>query len=160
KSFKQACEYILFPFASFGCTNPTRERGSNEKPSLTRRVSGRHSGVDVLQANDIQAAGDFFDGDQLALTPAGTDFAGVLPGLGRAQVALPERPGAALGWADLVDGAAGGFVVKHTIAVRLLAQAALPLDQARVHVPKFVRGHVKEFGDGGDLFLRHPDIAG
>src|SRR5947208_16797447 len=88
--------------------------------------------TDASQLDYIQPPRDFLGRDQVPLAGAGADFAGVLPGLGRPYVRLPERPGAALGRPRLVDGAADGFIVKHTIAVGLLAQAAAAMLDARV----------------------------
>ena len=56
------------------------------------------------------------------LAGAGADFAGLLPRLRGGDVALPERPGAALRRPDGIDGATGVLVVEDAIAVGLLAQ--------------------------------------
>src|ERR1022692_2861302 len=93
------------------------------------------------------------------MTGAGADFAGVLPILGRFDVALPEWPGAALAGPSGVDGAAGRLVVKNTVAVRLLAQAAASMGDVRVHGGHLLGRLVQERGDGVDLFVGNPDVA-
>src|SRR4051794_1139092 len=65
-----------------------------------------------LQADELQAFRDLFGGDQLAAAGARADLARPFPVGGGGDVALPERPGAALRRADGVNGAAPVAVVK------------------------------------------------
>src|SRR5262245_33706963 len=66
------------------------------------------------KADNLQAPCDFFYRNQFALSRAGADFARALPGFRGDDVAVPERPGAALRRAHRVNGAALHAVVKDT----------------------------------------------
>ena len=61
-------------------------------------------------------------GTEFAVAGAGTDRTGFLPVVRGGDVALPERPGAALRRADRINGATLFPVVEHAVAVQLLAQ--------------------------------------
>src|SRR5436190_16638947 len=84
-----------------------RPRSSSEMCAVPDgvNVTGRPIRHLRLHFNHLQPAGDLLDRDDLALPGPGADAAGALPVLGRRDVALPERPGAALRRADRVDGA-------------------------------------------------------
>src|SRR5437667_15308 len=113
-----------------------------------------------LQGDFLQAAGDLLRRDQLAAAGAGADLARLLPRLGRADVALPERPCAALPRPHRVNGTAGGAVVKHAVAVELLAQGAAAVRQPRVQAAHLRHLLAAKRGDGGQLLLVHPDEPG
>ena len=55
---------------------------------------------------------DLFERVELALAAAGADLTGMRPVLGRTQIRVPERPGATLSRASVVDGAASSLVVE------------------------------------------------
>src|SRR5262245_1949613 len=114
----------------------------------------------LSQRDDIHSPSDFLDRNQLALAGAGTRSAHPVPGFPRAQVAVPERPGAALARPHRVDRAAGAAVVKHAIAVRLLAQRAAAVVFLGMDGDEFFPWLLAELGDGVDFLVVDPNIAG
>src|SRR5579875_248321 len=102
--------------------------------SLTRTLPHQEEGkcLLVLKPDDLQASRNFFFGNQLPLSRAGTDFAGTLPGFRREDIAFPERPGPALRRPHFVNGAALLVVVENAIAIALLAQGPAARGPARV----------------------------
>src|SRR5436190_1309157 len=80
----------------------------------------------------------------------------MLPLVRRSYVGFPEWPSPALRRPCRVDGAAGVLVVKHTIAVRSLAQASAAMSDACVHCDYFVERLAEQFGNGGDFVIAHP----
>src|SRR5205085_1278262 len=98
-------------------------------------------------------------GNQVAGAGAGADLARLLPRFRRADVALPERPGAALLGPHLVNGTAGGAVVKHAVAVELLAQRAAAMGEAGAQAAHFRRVLAADGCAGGDLLVVPPDEA-
>src|SRR5262249_32492741 len=111
------------------------------------------------QLEDLQPPRNLLRRDQVSLPRPRADLARLPPVLRRADVALPERPGAALPRPGRVDGAAPFAVVKDAIAVGLLAQAAAPADRPGVQPLGLLRPFAAQVGEVGNLLLRHPDVA-
>jgi hypothetical protein len=64
---------------------------------------------------------DFLQGVDGALIAARALASGLLPGFGILQIGGPERPGSALDWASLIDGATASLrIEKDAIAVGVL----------------------------------------
>jgi hypothetical protein len=99
---------------------------------------------------------------QLADPAAGADFAGVGPRFGRADIRVPERPGAALPRAGGVDAALAGFGVEEDAIVGLLQLFEAFSDTNFANVLFFKLGNIDADlgGKRGDLFGVHPDVAG
>src|SRR5439155_26807004 len=110
--------------------------------------------------DDLDSPCYLLRGDQIALARAGADAAGFLPGLGRLDVAFPERPGPALPRPHGVNGAAGRARPEDAIAVGPLAQAAAGADLARVQAADLLRGLAAQLGDGVDFVVVDPDDSG
>src|SRR5262245_23462812 len=115
--------------------------------------------ADDSDADDIHPPRDLLRRDQVALPGAGADLTRRLPRLRRDDVALPERPGAALARARRVDGTPGGLVVEHAVAVGLLAERPPPAGQPRVEPRDLLDRFAAELGEGGDFLIRDPDEA-
>ena len=81
-----------------------------------------------------------------------------MPGLGRRQVGIPERPGAALPGSGGIDRAVARFAVeKDAIAIGEFAQALANADGAHVFVLEFLDVPIAyQSGQRGDLFGVHP----
>src|SRR5262249_27223146 len=84
----------------------------------------------------------------------------MLPGLGGLDIAFPERPGAALARPHVIDGTSRFAVVEDAIAVGLFAQSTAAAGHARVQADDLFDRLAAEFGDGLDLAVVDPDIAG
>src|SRR5262249_60691275 len=83
----------------------------------------------------------------------------LVPVLGGLDVALPERPGAALRRADGVDGTPPFAVVEDAITVAFLAQRPAAAGVARVQGLHAVERLAEEVGDGGQVIRTDPDVA-
>jgi hypothetical protein len=114
----------------------------------------------TLDANYRGLLLDRFELIELALAAAGANLASFRPGLGRADIRLPEGPGAALAWAGRVDGAfASRRIEEHTIVA--VGQFGQALSHANLRdVTRFKRLDVDAHDrrQRGDLFLIDPHI--
>src|SRR5262249_50235126 len=103
---------------------------------------------------------DLLGRDQLALAGARADRARLLPRRRAGDVAVPERPGAALARPHRVDGAAGRAVVEHAVAVGLLAQGPAAAGHPGVEQLHLFEPVAPVLGDGGQLLVVDRDEAG
>ena len=104
---------------------------------------------------------DRFQLVQFAFAASGADLAGVCPGLGGADVGIPERPGATLARACGVHAALSRFGVEEdAIVVLQLLETFADADLS--HVFSLKLGHLEpDLGsEGRDFVFTYPHVAG
>src|SRR5437016_12062775 len=111
----------------------------------------------LLQADHFQASRDFSFGDQFAGSCAGTHLTGSFPIPRRLHVAVPKGPRPALSRAHGINRAARCAIVEDTVAVGLLAQAAVTARPAGVQGNDLFDRFAAVFGDGSDFGIVDPD---
>jgi hypothetical protein len=106
---------------------------------------------------------DLFDGVALAAVDAGTFLADVIPGVWISEIAVPERPCAALVWPDRVDFAdlvaVDRFEEDAVIYRAPLNDSGALADAHEVLLSKFVPTDFEVVGDKANFFLCNPDIS-
>ena len=99
----------------------------------------------------------------MAMVAASARLGRTIPGLGRLEIGLPERPGAALAWSGVIDLALPGFVVeKHAIAAAAIAAGRFYQAFANPHFSHILGFHLahtqpQRGSQGFDLSLVNPD---
>lgn len=98
---------------------------------------------------------------ELTFATTGANFARLGPGFGATEVGIPERPRPALPGSLLVDLTFARFVIeKYAVAILVFDQTPTDADWPHVLFLECPALHPQSFGQGVDLGLIDPHIAG
>jgi hypothetical protein len=133
--------------------------------SISLAVNLQHPPADLavharLNPNNVDAAGNFFDADKLALPRPGTALASGFPGFLGFDVAVPKWPGPALPRTHGVNRAAGLAVPEDAITIVSLAQAPAFATSPSMQALGFLKCLTAKLCDAGQFSACNPHKPG